>query len=151
MSLSFSLPCCFHRCSDHISFSQANQQGSLSGKPWHRMTLSSDQGQSPNLASHRRKSSDTLPFYCPAKWSHSMKDKGVPGQGNLITNACDREHFLLPGGEDPLMLSACAVSISLPGGTTLGPYSSGGTNSTTWIPVTQLTRTKPDFPWNHGK
>ena len=79
-----------------------------------------------------------------------MKDWCLPSQGNLIPNACDREDPNPPPEQrGPFNAFAYPVSVSLPGGTTLGPGSSGGTSSTAWIQVTQAQpmKTKPQtFP-----
>lgn len=45
-----------------------------------------------------------LQFYCSAKWSHGIKVWGLPNQGHVTPNACDREHFYLQSREGLLML-----------------------------------------------
>lgn len=88
-----------------------------------------------------------LNCHCPAKWSHSMKDGGLPSQGNVIPDACDKGYSHLHGRENPLML--LPVRQPSPGEPLLGHIVQAGPTlpPESKSPLAQPIRTKPrPFP-----
>ena len=145
MSPSWILPFRSYCCSDHVSFSKARKQGSLSGKSWHGMTPSSYPGQNPILAAHTgAKALIHLKFYCPAKWSRGMKDWGLLSRGNLIQMHVTGSTSI--SGAERALQCFCLSSTHFPSwGTTLGPRSSSATDSTVWVQVSQARPMRTKF------